>query len=411
VGVQLERQALPSAQVGINRIPIALRGEIPAWVPTRWLPGPAASDVLAAAAVAALSILSGILAPGRFREPLIIWDLALAAPLILRRRRPAQVLAFVSAVCFVQWLADVITAGDVAFLVALFSVGAYERRWWTQGGAIAVAVLGIVLAFLRWAPTHDWLVSALTAAGAVSACWIVGIYMRMRRDYIDSIRERAETAERERDSKAQVAVVSERARIAREMHDVIAHSLSVMITLNDAAAATDPSSTARSTIIQASEVGRQALEDMGRLLGVLREDDVSGHEPQPGLEQVHDLLSTVRASGLVVELAVVGDLGEIPATAQLALFRIVQEGLTNVLKHASNVQAVQVELRRDGDAVRFRVDDDGAPAAQQGQSRLGHGLSGMDERVRMFNGELTAGPGEVSGWSLRGVLQLDEVTR
>ncbi len=409
--MQLERQAPASAQVGTNGIPIALRGGIPAWVPTRWLPGPAASDVLVAAAVAALSILSGMFAPGRFHETLIIWDLALAAPLILRRRRPAQVLAFVSAVCFVQWLADVITAGDVAFLVALFSVGAYERRWWTQGGAIAVAVLGIVLAFLRWGPTHDWLVSALTAAGAVGACWIVGVYMRMRRDYIDSIRERAETAERERDSKAQVAVVSERARIAREMHDVIAHSLSVMITLNDAAAATDPSSTARPTIIQASEVGRDALEDMRRLLGVLREDDASAHEPQPGLEQVHDLLDTVRASGLAVELAVVGDLAEIPATAQLALFRIVQEGLTNVLKHASNVQAVQVELRRDGDAVRFRVDDDGAAAVDPPRSRLGHGLTGMDERVRMFNGELAAGPREIRGWSVRGVLQLDEATR
>ncbi len=399
------------AQVGTNGIPIALRGGMPDWVPMHWLPGPAASDVLVAAAVAALSILSGVFAPGRFHGNLIIWDLALAAPLILRRRRPAQVLALVSAGCLAQWLADVITAGDVAFLVALFSVGAYERRWWTQGGAIAVAVLGIVLAFLRWGPEHDWLVSALTATGAVGACWIVGIYMRMRRDYVDSIRERAETAERERDSKAQVAVASERARIAREMHDVIAHSLSVMITLNDAAAATDSRSTARPTIVQASEVGRHALEDMRRLLGVLREDDASGHEPQPGLAQVHDLLDPVRASGLEVELAVVGDLAEIPATAQLALFRIVQEGLTNVLKHASNVQAVQVELRRDGDAVRFRVDDDGALAVQPPRSRLGHGLTGMDERVRMFNGELAAGPGEIRGWSVRGVLQLDEATR
>ena len=111
------------------------------------------------------------------------------------------------------------------------------------------------------------------------------------------------------------------------------------------------------------------------------------------------MLDPVRASGLEVELAVVGDLAEIPATAQLALFWIVQEGLTNVLKHASNVQAVQVELRRDGDAVRFRVDDDGAATVDPPRSRLGHGLTGMDERVRMFDGELTAGPGEIRGWS------------
>ena len=171
-----------------------------------------------------------------------------------------------------------------------------------MAAALAVAELGVALAFVRWGQPHDWLVPGLTAGGTVSACWIVGIYMRMRSDYIASIQERAETAERERDSRAQVAVAAERARIAREMHDVIAHSLSVMITLNDAAAAVEPSPLAGETIAQASEVGRNALEDMQRLLGVLRDDGDSAHEPQPGLAELPGLVSTVRASGLAVEL-------------------------------------------------------------------------------------------------------------
>ena len=339
-----------------------------------------------------------------------LWDLALAAPLILRRRRPADALALIALVCLAQWLADVRVIGDVAFLLALFSAAAYGRRWSTLVAALAVAELGVAMAFLRWGQPHDWLLPGLTAGGTVSACWIVGIYMRMRRDYVASIQERAETAERERDSRAQVAVAAERARIAREMHDVIAHSLSVMITLNDAAAAVEPSALASETIVQASEVGRNALDDMQRLLGVLREDDVSVHGPQPGIAEIPDLVSTVRASGLTVELSLLGDLTQLSTTAQLAIYRIVQESLTNVLKHARNARNVKVELERSAESIDVLVTDDGTPAADRPATRPGHGLTGMDERARIFGGELVAGPAR-GGWSVRSTLPVGEVTR
>jgi signal transduction histidine kinase len=224
--------------------------------------------------------------------------------------------------------------------------------------------------------------------------------------------QRAETAERERDSRAQVAVAAERARMAREMHDVIAHSLSVMITLNDAAAAVESSAQARDTITQASDVGRQALAEMHRMLGVLRNGEPAELVPSPGADQLADLVSMVRSAGLSVELAVTGDLRSMPATAQLALYRIVQESLTNVLKHGRNVRHVAVRVTRQGPCVELQVDDDGMPTAQVPGSaslvsgRVGHGVSGMAERAGLFGGHADAGPRDGAGWRVTARLDL-----
>jgi signal transduction histidine kinase len=378
------------------------------------VPGPVAGDVLVALAVAVGAGLVDVLGAADRVDSAPLWDIALAAPLVLRRRRPAHAFALISLVCLAQWLAGVEVSGDVAFLLALFSVAAYGRRWPTLIAAITIAELGVAMAFLRWGSAHHWLLPALTAAGTVSACWIMGIYMRMRSDYIASIQELAETAERERDSQARVAVAAERSRIAREMHDVIAHSLSVMITLNDAAAAVEPTPRGIQTIMQASEVGRNALEDMQRLLGVLREDESPDpeHAPQPGVAEIPALISTVRASGLSVHLAMTGDLTGIPTTAQLALYRIIQESLTNVLKHAHKVRNVRVELLRDADTVGVVVVDDGASTIERPTTHPeGHGLEGMEERARIFGGQLSAGPGRTGGWSVRAVLHIGEVAR
>jgi signal transduction histidine kinase len=194
------------------------------------------------------------------------------------------------------------------------------------------------------------------------------------------------------------------------MHDVIAHSLSVMITLNDAAAAVEPSKRTSETISQASEVGRQALGEMHRMLGVLRDDEETDYAPQPGLGELPELISTIRSAGLTVELALTGDLVPVPPTAQLALYRIVQESLTNVLKHARNVETVTVTLARHGQCVDLRVDNDGACMAGPIESPLGHGLSGMRERTRLFGGEILAGPVTTGGWSVRAQLQLEDPT-
>jgi signal transduction histidine kinase len=190
------------------------------------------------------------------------------------------------------------------------------------------------------------------------------------------------------------------------MHDVIAHSLSVMITLNDGAAAIEPSRPVQDVLSQVSEVGRQALGEMHRMLGVLRDGEATDFAPQPGLGQLPELVSMVRAAGLQVELAVTGDLAAIPATAQLALYRIAQESLTNILKHGRNVEHVKVALSHQGPLVDLRVDNDGSPVAQTTGPVAGHGLSGMNERARLFGGEISARPAGGGGWSVRARLNL-----
>src|SRR6201996_5951536 len=333
------------------------------------------------------------------------WDVLLAAPLLLRRRRAAWAAALIAAVCLAQWLANVRATGDVAFLVALYSLGAYERRRWILASAVVVAEVGVIMAVTRWGPPSNRLLPGLLSTGTVTAAWMAGIYVRMRRAYLVSALQRAETAERERDSRAQVAVAAERARIAREMHDVIAHSLSVMITLNDAAAAIESSVQARDTITQASEVGRQALAEMHRMLGVLRDGEPAELAPSPGAEQLVDLISMVRSAGLSVDLAVTGDLTTMLPTAQLALYRIVQESLTNVLKHGRNVRHVVVRVIRQGPRVELQIDDDGMPGDQT-PVRAGHGVSGMAEGAGLFGGQVAAGPRDGAGWRVTARLDL-----
>jgi signal transduction histidine kinase len=362
--------------------------------------------VMDVATVAAVAGGAGLIdAFGSLPGRAVGWDLLLAAPLVLRRRWPAWAAALIAAVCLAQWLANVRATGDVAFLVALYSLGAYERRRWILASAVVVAEVGVVMAVTRWGPPSNRLLPGLLSTGTVTAAWVAGIYVRMRRAYLVSALQRAETAERERDSRAQVAVAAERARMAREMHDVIAHSLSVMITLNDAAAAVESSAQARDTITQASEVGRQALAEMHRMLGVLRNGEPDELAPSPGVDQLADLASMVRSAGLSVELAITGDLGTMPPTAQLALYRIVQESLTNVLKHGRNVRHVLVRVTRQGPSVELQVDDDGQPAGQV-TGRTGHGVSGMAERAGLFGGYVDAGPRDGAGWRVTARLDL-----
>ncbi|HEY0937906.1 MAG TPA: histidine kinase [Trebonia sp.] len=369
----------------------------------RLLGRPLVTDVAVTAAVAAGTALMD--AFGARAGGAVVWDLLLAAPLVFRRRWAAWAAALIAVVCLAQWLANVLATGDAAFLAALYSLGAYERRRWILASAVVVAEVGVIMAVVRWGPAANRLLPGLLSTGTVTAAWMAGIYVRMRRAYLMSALQRAETAERERDSRAQVAVAAERARMAREMHDVIAHSLSVMITLNDAAAAVESSVLARDTITQASEVGRQALTEMHRMLGVLRNGEPADRTPSPGLDQLPDLVSLVRSAGLSVELAISGDLSVMPPTAQLALYRIVQESLTNVLKHGRNVQQVVVRVTRQGTWVRLQVDDDGRPAAGV-PGRAGHGVSGMAERASLFGGYADAGPRDGAGWRVTAQLDL-----
>lgn len=337
-----------------------------------------------------------------------MFDLLLAAPLVVRRRWPAAVFLIISGIALVQWAADVQAHADVAVLIGLYTIGAYELRRWLILLAATLAEVGVVLATLRWAPAGQELTAALLLTGTVTAAWVVGVYVRTRRAYLSAVLERAETAERERDQQSQLAVAAERARIARELHDVIAHSLSVMIALNDGAAATAlaaPHDT-RLAAQQASAVGRQSLAEMRRLLGVLRTGEAPALLPQPDHAQIEDVIDQVRTAGLPVELAVSGRPQDSPGGVQLTVYRIVQESLTNVFKHAPAATRIRVRLDYTPDGVDIEVTNDD-PSPHRTPAAAGHGLLGMQERASVYGGNIVTGRGDDGSWRVSTRLSLD----
>lgn len=352
------------------------------------------------ALVALIAVLTDAFGPDRWARVAIIWDIALALPLVLRRRMPATAAATIGAVCLAQWISGDLAHGDLVILIVLYTLAAWEQRTWVLVTAAVVAEVGVVMAVTRWTPNlHPWL-TGLLLTGTVTASFAVGAYVRTRRAYLESMIERVETAERDRDTQARIAVATERARMAREMHDIIAHSLSVMITLNDAAVALAPTDTLRETLVQTSDVGRQALAEMQRILGVLRGDGPAELTPQPGTAQLSDLVAIVRSAGVSVQLAVTGDTSTLTPGVELAVYRIVQESLTNVLKHATNVTRVSVEVTRGDDRITIRVRNDGDPvtAGHSDQAANGHGLAGMRERAALYDGHVQAAPAPGGGW-------------
>lgn len=386
------------------------RGSLTRTVRSRLSAHPLAVDTLVALAVGIFSAGGDVFAdhaPGR------VWffDIALAVPLLARRRWPAGVFLAVAAIALVQWIVGRPVNGDLAVLVALYTVGAHERRRWTVGAAAVIAEIGVVLAAARWAPPGTTLRALILLTGTATAAWVIGIYVRTRRAYLTSVLERASTAERERDQQAQIAVAAERARIAREMHDVVAHSLSVMIALTDGAAATVPTASqeAREVLGQASTVGRQALGEMHRLLGVLRDGEAAELAPQPGTADLDDLVAGVRSAGLAVELVVSGEPGSSPPGAQLAVHRIVRESLTNVLKHAPGASRVTVRLDYGPAEIGVEIlNDDGRPPTRSRASSTGHGLTGMRERAAVYGGSVQAGQPPQGGWRVATRLHLTD---
>ena len=348
-----------------------------------------------------------------------VFTLALALPLFWRRRHPAEVFAAVSAIALVQWLSNVVAGGDFAVFGALYALGAYESRRRVLAAGVLIAELGVVLAVVRWSPPDHRLTGIIFLTGTVTAAWVSGAYLRTRRQYLASVLERAATAERERDQQALIAVAGERARISREMHDIVAHSLSVMIALSNGAAAAvtrDPEA-ARTTMGQASTLGRQALGEVRRLLG--DQDRIAGDggslAPQPGIAQLDDLVTQVRAAGLAVELVVAGDRPALAPGAQLAVFRMVQEALTNVLKHARAATQATVTLRYRPDGIDIEIENDDSPASTLvaagrplAASGTGRGLAGMRERAAVFGGTVESSRQPGGGWRVVSRLTLQE---
>jgi signal transduction histidine kinase len=252
-----------------------------------------------------------------------------------------------------------------------------------------------------------WAEALIFLVAVCAAVWLTAYVLRTRRLYVLGLEERAVTAERERDHLATIAVAQERATIARELHDVVAHSMAVMIVQADGATYAldrDPEQ-ARVAIKQVAATGRDALEDMRRLVGVLRggaEDDEAPDRRRVGLDQLTALTERARSAGLALTVTEDGDRGSLPAAVELTVFRIVQEALTNTLRHAGPGAKVSLEMRYRPGSVQVEVIDDGAGALSGGapQPGTGHGLVGMRERVAVHGGRFTAGPRLGGGWYL-----------
>ncbi|MEU7059261.1 histidine kinase [Streptomyces sp. NPDC046197] len=346
----------------------------------------------------------------RLRElmwPVLLFTGLLALPLVWRRRAPLTAFLAMSAVALVQWCADVRIPADVSLLIALYTVAAYapRRRTWL---AIGVLEGGIVLASARWAPEGRGAESFVALSAMAVAAAVIGMNMRSRRAHMAFLEERAVRLERERDQQAQLAVAGERSRIAREMHDIVTHNLSVMVALADGAVFAQERSPDRATAAmrQVSTTGRQAITDMRRFLGVLRADEPDAlRHPMPGIAQLEPLADQVRAAGLPTRLRIAGDPAGVPVPAQLTVYRLVQEALTNTLKHTPPGTRADVRVRCDPQRITVHVTDDG-PAVKVPVASGGQGLHGMRERAAAYGGEFEAGPRPDGGWHVRAVLAL-----
>ncbi|KJY27132.1 histidine kinase, partial [Streptomyces sp. NRRL S-495] len=343
----------------------------------------------------ALLLLNAATTPAP-REPALTVALtaALALPLLWRRRAPLAVFGAVVAAAFAQWLLDVQLPADIAVLVALYTAAAHsERRTTLVAGAVVEA--GVLLACLRWAPDGAFLTPFVAVTAMTVAAAVLGMNVRTTRAYLAAVEERAAHLEREQQQQARLAVAEERARITREMHDIVTHNLSVMVALADAAGYARQRSPDRAdaAMRQISETGRQALTDMRRSLGVLRADEPDAERhPLPGIAQLDALAEQMSAAGLPTALEVHGRHGHLPATAQLTVYRLVQEALTNALKHTPAGTRATVRIRCSAGTITVDVTDTGPCPPTPAAAPSGHGIPGMRERSAAYGGTLRAGP-------------------
>jgi signal transduction histidine kinase len=335
-------------------------------------------------------------------------------PLAVRRRRPAATLltaagALVVAALLVSHSQGIPVEVFLALLLAFYSVGAHcdDRRSALVGAA---AVAAIAAADLARPGTFSASGTRPGAWLAFAIAWLVGRDLRRRRQRVVDLEDRAERLEREREEQAQLAVAEERGRIARELHDVIAHGVSVIVVQAQAGPhlMNDPQRL-RGVFHAIESSGRDALVELRRLLGILRsEDEQLAIGPQPGLGSLQSLVEQVRASGLPVELRIEGEPVHLPAGIDLSAYRIVQEALTNVVKHAGEA-AASVVIRYEAHALELDVVDDGRGRAMS-LNGSGHGLIGMRERVALYGGTLKTGTRDSGGYAVRARLPFGDAT-
>ncbi|HSP72075.1 MAG TPA: sensor histidine kinase, partial [Gaiellaceae bacterium] len=338
-----------------------------------------------------------------------LFELAMTVPLFFRRRWPvAAPVAVWAALVAESYAIEGATQNAIVFFLASWfalwsSAANNDRRRAAALLLLGYAASGIAVANDPSAAFGDWL--WFNSLGTLA--WITGLGLRRRTEHAAALEERAALLEQRRQEESRLAVAEERARIARELHDVVAHSVSVMTVQVGAVRRllTPEQEREREALETVERTGREALAEMRRLLGVLREtEDGAALEPQPGLDQIDRLLERARTAGLPVELSVEGAPRPLAPGVDLNAYRIVQEALTNALKHTSGATA-EVRLRYQGDSLELEVANDGTAVLSGDGS--GHGLVGMRERVHVCGGRLEAGPRPEGGFLVRATLPVE----
>ncbi|MFE7355994.1 sensor histidine kinase [Streptomyces sp. NPDC057543] len=332
----------------------------------------------------------------------------LVLPLLWRRRKPVAAFGVIAAVFVLQWSLGAALRADVALFVALYSLALHGQLRQLPWACAAVAGAMVLVAVRASSAVSVWdalffLLSTATAALAL------GLMVRIRRAQLAGLRERAARLEIERDQRSKLATATERTRVAREMHDIVGHNLSVIITLADAGAyATDIAPERGKEALQLiGDTGRQALGELRRVLGVLREAaDGPELSPQPGIADIEALCAKVRAAGLEVIYRTSGDVDALNSGVQLTAYRIVQEALTNTLKHTDTDTRVHLAILVEDSRLNIRVQDTGPATPSGPPNEEGHGLVGMRERAALYGGTVSAGPTGGGGWSVEAVLDL-----
>jgi signal transduction histidine kinase len=385
-----------------------------------------AGDVLIPTSLAGLAMyeiwVATLAAPG-FRGPRVVQTLGallMIVPLGWRRRYPVTALICALAGAAVEWpwlrgTGQLSFEAFVVVLVVWYSVGAHAEL---RRGLRALAVVLVAIVAADLADTVAGYHAAFDSVGLYAllfVAWALGNGFRRHGNRERELETRALALEREREEKVRTATAEERVRIARELHDVVAHSVSVMVVQIAGARGildSEPD-TARDTLRSAEHTGRQALAEMRRMLGILRAaDDGRGLAPQPSLEHVDTLVDQARQGGLSVEVHTEGRPHTLSPGVDLAAYRIVQEALTNAVKHAGPARA-QLVLRYGRDQLEIEVCDDGRGPSPAHDERAdpGHGLVGMTERVALYGGALSAGPRNGGGFAVRARLPLEPQRR
>lgn len=373
---------------------------------------PKAGDGLIAVLLGLVDILFSIGDSGHSTPWFVVipLDIATVAPLVWRRQRPVLTAYLLLAIGIPHYILTVGFASSFAEIIGLYTMVVYAGR---RQGLGFLATLVVVTAFqVGFGPSSQIVISTIVIGFLFVLCWVLGEFVGARRAYDVEVEARLHLLETERDQATKIAVGNERSRIARELHDVVAHAVSVMVVQADGASYAIRSNPelAERAVQTISDTGRGALAELRSLLDVLRNDELGGEPrvPQPNAASVAELAERVRAAGVPVRLEIdsdFGDLEELPTGVSLGIYRIVQESLTNTLKHAGRGAAASVRLQRNGDVVLVEVSDDGAGRAHalvptRGLTAVsgGNGLIGMRERANVFGGTLDVGPAPGGGW-------------